>query len=1232
MTNSDDSYFLSGDFVINNWSKEANLVKLPPLIHSNFSYSFDFKKDKNDDIFSLELSISEYQGSKHEIQIKIAIVNYKDSTKIIEKSIIDSFTLTNRIIFMEIPIKISAITEENGWIKDDALTIKYEISHGKNTNYRGINETKETWKIMNFDLEEPFRSPSFHFNDLVYYIERRIDYRTIDFFLIAESISQPISINAQLSILSPNNPNEKLLTKERKVDFKNLGDIARFVMGFEVSKLNTLLDPHNNALTIELSMTKLNTALSSGQNGSIQSSIPIPPPPPPGPNGIPLPPPPPPPGTKPKPQEPVEILPYAGLKNQGATCYLNSLLQSLYHIPAFRKLVFSLPTSEKDNLMTSIPLELQLLFARMQLDNKPCSTQGLTISFGWTEYQSFIQQDIQELSRVLIYNLSLKLVGTNLEGDIDKLFRGESRSYIDCINVPYHSQRQEYFYDLQLQIRGCPTLEDSFKLYCSKELLTGPNQYTTDVYGKQDAYMGQDFISLPPVLQLHLARFEYDYDTDMMVKVNDKQTFPEEIDLNPYTKEQTGDNIYELFGVLVHAGSINGGHYYAYLRPTKEKEWFSFNDSIVKRATKKEAIDDNFGKENPMKFDKGFSAYMLVYIKKSMIDALFVDINPKECVPNHVLKYIEDNPDDEKVFRRMMCDSRPIIFNVTSEEGLRENAEESKISFSHQNHTKDITLMSDKTVNDLYNRVSEDFNFEGKEFKLWQCFSSGSPSIPLERSDSVLLDDIKQTSIFVQLSSLEIDIAKTKDMILTYAFFYFSKSSDQEESLHHNADEQVLFYLKALPCKSNETISDVFQNINETVGLPKDTNLLVYEATEPQAMRQLINNESFQNNGIANGNILIFNIDPENPSYLSLVPSKLTHSVSNKELKEEEKAKEERNTINWCNLKGENEMRTILQFYINKIAQVTIQVFDYDTLEKVGVVKIPRTCTLADLKEIVAVCAKVEIGENDSIQLFKRDPKVDIPSSSPISYSTNTVDQIFPANTKRDPLVYFLVFKGISETQLKLMNSYIVEYSKDSLKVTKRLRIPLQKPSTCELLFNYLKNTKIIEETVTENNVRFSLIKNGKFSKIYSSIKDALPDSLSTIRVDYSENPNSFMILDNDEKILQFVLCEPDPMNNAKPVFQCFLHKVKLSMKVKEVKIICKEAFSLKDDDTLNLMFGQELAKVQKSSFFNEEDTFENILKRDTRKDPPIYVIRKSTINVGTMGCAEADMSIIIYN
>lgn len=43
---------------------------------------------------------------------------------------------------------------------------------------------------------------------------------------------------------------------------------------------------------------------------------------------------------------------FVGLKNQGATCYMNSLLQTLYHLPYFRK-VLSLPT---DTLLAFTPI------------------------------------------------------------------------------------------------------------------------------------------------------------------------------------------------------------------------------------------------------------------------------------------------------------------------------------------------------------------------------------------------------------------------------------------------------------------------------------------------------------------------------------------------------------------------------------------------------------------------------------------------------------------------------------------------------------------------------------------------------------------------------------------------------------------------------------------------------------------------------------------------------------
>ena len=59
---------------------------------------------------------------------------------------------------------------------------------------------------------------------------------------------------------------------------------------------------------------------------------------------------------------------FVGLKNQGATCYMNSLLQFLYNINFFRQAVYHMPTSEEDDPLKSIPLALQSLFYKVGAD------------------------------------------------------------------------------------------------------------------------------------------------------------------------------------------------------------------------------------------------------------------------------------------------------------------------------------------------------------------------------------------------------------------------------------------------------------------------------------------------------------------------------------------------------------------------------------------------------------------------------------------------------------------------------------------------------------------------------------------------------------------------------------------------------------------------------------------------------------------------------------------------
>lgn len=75
--------------------------------------------------------------------------------------------------------------------------------------------------------------------------------------------------------------------------------------------------------------------------------------------------------------------------------------------------------------------------------------------------------------------------GTKVEGTIAQLFEGHMHMFIECINVDYKSTRKESFMDLQLDVKGCKNIYDSFDKYCEVEMMDGQNQYKTDDYGLQ---------------------------------------------------------------------------------------------------------------------------------------------------------------------------------------------------------------------------------------------------------------------------------------------------------------------------------------------------------------------------------------------------------------------------------------------------------------------------------------------------------------------------------------------------------------------------------------------------------------------------------------------------------------------------------------------------------------------------------------------------------------------------
>ena len=58
-------------------------------------------------------------------------------------------------------------------------------------------------------------------------------------------------------------------------------------------------------------------------------------------------------------------------------------------------------------------------------------------------------------------------------------------SYIRCKNVDYKSTRTESYYDIQLNIKGKKSIEESFADYIKTETLDGINKYDAGSFGLQ---------------------------------------------------------------------------------------------------------------------------------------------------------------------------------------------------------------------------------------------------------------------------------------------------------------------------------------------------------------------------------------------------------------------------------------------------------------------------------------------------------------------------------------------------------------------------------------------------------------------------------------------------------------------------------------------------------------------------------------------------------------------------
>ncbi|XP_065621467.1 ubiquitin C-terminal hydrolase 12 isoform X6 [Quercus suber] len=579
---------------------------------------------------------------------------------------------------------------------------------------------------------------------------------------------------------------------------------------------------------------------------------------------------------------------FVGLKNQGATCYMNSLLQTLYHIPYFRKNVYHMPTTENDMPTGSIPLALQSLFYKLQYSDTSVATKELTKSFGWDTYDSFMQHDVQELNRVLSEKLEDKMKGTVVEGTIQQLFEGHHMNYIECINVDYKSTRKESFYDLQLDVKGCRDVYASFDKYVEVEHLEGDNKYHAEQYGLQDARKGVLFIDFPPVLQLQLKRFM----RDTMVKINDRYEFPLELDLDRENgkylspdADKTVRNLYILHSVLVHSGGVHGGHYYAYIRPTLSDQWFKFDDERVTKEDVKRALEEQYGGEeelppanpgfnnSPFKFTKYSNAYMLVYIRESDKEKIICNVDEKD-IAEHLRIRLKKEQEEKEQKRKEKAEAHLYtIIKVARNEDLLEQIGRD-IYFDLVDHDKVHSFRIQKQIsfNLFKEEVAKELGIpvQFQRFWLWakrqnHTYRPNRPLTPQEEAQSVgQLREVSNKANNAELKLfLEVELGqdlqpvpppeRTKEDILLFFKLY-------------DPSKEELRYVGRLFVKGSGKPVEILPKLNEMAGFSADEEIELYEEIkfEPTIMCERIDKKvTFRASQLEDGDIVCFQKSPQ---------------------------------------------------------------------------------------------------------------------------------------------------------------------------------------------------------------------------------------------------------------------------------------------------------------------------------------------------------------------------------
>ncbi|KAH8847286.1 hypothetical protein MCOR27_007312 [Pyricularia oryzae] len=196
---------------------------------------------------------------------------------------------------------------------------------------------------------------------------------------------------------------------------------------------------------------------------------------------------------------------------------------------------------------------------------------------------------------------------SDMSSPVTKIFGGELRSELRVPGLK-DSVTLEPYQPLQLDI-GAPQVRN---IVDALRHLTNPESLRGDFNsprGKDVSATKQVFIeSLPPVLILHLKRFQFDAEGNGTVKIWKKVGYPLELEIPREVlsrAKRTAGSLpkYKLIAAVYHHGkNASGGHYTADVRRQDGTEWIRLDDTVIRRV-RSEDVAEGGAEEDVVKGD-----------------------------------------------------------------------------------------------------------------------------------------------------------------------------------------------------------------------------------------------------------------------------------------------------------------------------------------------------------------------------------------------------------------------------------------------------------------------------------------------------------------------------------------------------------------------------------------------------------------------------------------------------